>query len=263
MRAHLVQIDIRWQDKQANFERVLGLLDPIDVAAGDMVLLPEMFDTGFSMDTAQTADKDARTLGFLAELATDFKAYVLGGRTVHACHCAKASNTLSILSPKGSLVDEYQKIHPFSIGREHEAFEGGTRLVTFNTADPALTVCPTICYDLRFPELFRAGLSRGAQVFSVHACWLSTRHAHWQTLALARAIENQAYVLAVNRTGRDPNAAYLGGTIAVGPRGDVLGELGDQEGVLSVDIDVDEVRRWREKFPAVRDIRWPLPATPE
>ena len=261
MRAHLVQTDIRWQDKQANFDRVLALLDPVDVGAGDLILLPEMFDTGFSMETGQTADKDGRTLAFLAELAADFKAYVMGGRTVHACHCAKASNTLSILSPAGTLVDEYQKIHPFSIGREHEAFAGGTRVVALSLPESSLTICPTICYDLRFPELFRAGLSRGAQVFSVHACWLSTRHSHWRVLALARAIENQAYVLAVNRTGSDPNATYLGGSIAVGPRGDVLGELGDTEGVLSVEIDGDEVRRWREKFPAVRDIRLPMAGT--
>lgn len=262
MRAHLLQTDIRWHDKQANFDRVLALLDPVDVARGDLVLLPEMFDTGFSIETSATADKNGQTLSFLAELAADFQAYVLAGRTVHACHCAKGTNTLSILSPDGRLIDEYQKIHPFSIGREHETFEGGTRIVTFGTAETPIVVCPTLCYDLRFPELYRAGLARGASLFTVHACWLSARHAHWRTLALARAIENQAFVLGVNRTGADPNATYLGGSIAVGPRGEVLGELDAGEGVLSVEIDPDEVRRWREKFPAVRDIRFAAPSLP-
>lgn len=255
MRSHLLQTDICWHDRQRNFDRVRALLAPVNVAAGDLILLPEMFDKGFSMDTQETADKDGQTLSFLTSLARDFKSYVLGPRVVRASHSAKASNTISIISPEGTLIDEYQKIHPFTAGHEHEAFEGGSRVVTFNTTDPPLTICPVICYDLRFPELFRIGLSRGAQVFTVHANWLSTRHAHWRILSLARAIENQAYVLAINRVGSDPNATYLGGTIAIGPRGDVVGELGDQEGVLSVDIDADEVRRWREKFPAVRDRR--------
>lgn len=256
MRAHLLQTDICWHDRRANFDRVRALLAPLALAAGDLILLPEMFDTGFSMDTRTTADSDGTTLAFLAGVALDFNAFVLGGRTVHSPRGAKASNTLSILSPGGAVVGEYQKIHPFSIGRENEAFEGGTRVVTFTTpGPPPLTVCPTICYDLRFPELFRIGLSRGAQLFTVHANWLSTRHAHWRILALARAIENQAYVLAVNRVGKDPNASYLGGTIAINPRGEVIGELGDQEGVLSVEIDPEEVRRWRDIFPAVRDRR--------
>jgi predicted amidohydrolase len=258
MRAHLLQTDIFWHDRRANFDRVRALLAPVNVAAGDLILLPEVFDNGFSMDTRTTADSDGATLAFLIGLATQSKAYVLGPRVVRAGPSAKASNTISIISPEGTLIDEYQKIHPFTAGHEHEAFEGGSRVVTFNTADPALTICPVICYDLRFPELFRIGLSRGAQVFTVHANWLSTRHAHWRILALARAIENQAYVLAINRVGSDPNATYLGGTIAIDPRGDVIGELGDQEGVLSVEIDPEEVRRWREKFPAVRDRRLAL-----
>ncbi len=255
MRAHLLQTDISWHDPRANFDRVRSLLDPLNLAAGDLILLPEMFGTGFSMDTRTTADSDGTTLAFLVNLAAESKTYVLGPRVVRAGDAVKASNTVSIISPAGALIDEYQKIHPFSIGRENEAFEGGTRVVTFTTPGPPLTVCPTICYDLRFPELFRIGLSRGAQLFTVHANWLSTRHAHWRILALARAIENQAYVLAVNRVGKDPNASYLGGTIAIDPRGEVIGELADQEGVLSVEVDPEEVRRWREIFPAVRDRR--------
>lgn len=98
----------------------------------------------------------------------------------------------------------------------------------------------------------------GAELFAIGACWLDTRQAHWRVLAMARAIENQAYVLAVNRTGPDPNANYIGGSIAVGPHGDVLGELGAEEGVLSVEIDRDEVRRWREKFPAWKDSKLPI-----
>jgi len=260
MRAHLVQLDIRWQDKDANFRRVEDLLDGANIARGDLVLLPEMFDTGFSMSTEKTADKDGRTLAFLAELATDLGAFVQGGRTIHACHCAKASNVMTVVSPEGKLLDEYAKIHPFSLGKEQDHFEGGARVSMYEWA--GLRVCPAICYDLRFPELFRRGLSMGAEVFALGACWLEARHAHWKALLLARAIENQAYVLGVNRTGRDPNANYLGGSVVIGPRGDVLGELDSREAVLSVEIDPGEVRRWREKFPAWRDARLLATAEP-
>jgi omega-amidase len=103
----------------------------------------------------------------------------------------------------GKLLAEYAKVHPFTFGREPEAFEGGDGVVTY--AWGGLTVCPAVCYDLRFPELFRHGLMRGAEVFCLGANWPDARQAHWRALAMARAIENQAFVLAVNRVGRDPH----------------------------------------------------------
>jgi omega-amidase len=125
----------------------------------------------------------------------------------------------------------------------------------------ALKVAPAICYDLRFPELFRtATLKHHTGVFALGACWPVSRQHHWRALAIARAIENQAYMLAVNRTGRDPKLEYAGGTIAVTPKGDVLGELGPEPGVLSVPVNPREVRRWREKFPALGDVRLVAPA---
>ncbi len=252
MRAHLVQLDTAWHDKDRNYTAVHELLDAVDVAAGDMVVLPEMFDTGFSWETAKTADSDGRTLRFLSELASDLDACVVGGRTIHDCHCAKARNVVSALAPDGTLLCQYAKMHLFPIGEESRHIEPGRQVSTFRwpREDGGMTICPAICYDLRFPELFRVGLGMGAEMFIVPACWLEGRHAHWRSLLLARAIENQAYVLGVNRTGVDPNSRYLGGTVAIGPRGDVLGELGSEPGVLSVEIDATQVRSWREAFPA-------------
>jgi omega-amidase len=260
MRAHLVQLDIAWHDKNANYRAVESLLDRADVTPGDLVVLPEMFDTGFSWDIATTADKDGSTLRFLAELADDLGACVIGGRTVHDCHCAKARNVVTALAPGDRLLAEFAKMHLFPLGNEAQAIEPGpasSGIITFHwgDTDPPLTLCPAICYDLRFPELFRRGLSMGAEMFVVPACWLDTRHAHWRTLLLARAIENQAFVLGVNRTGRDPNANYLGGSIAIDPTGTILGELAAEQAVLSIDIDPAAVRRSREKFPAWRDRR--------
>ncbi|MCC6678474.1 MAG: hypothetical protein IT436_15170 [Phycisphaerales bacterium] len=256
MKAHLVQFDIAWQDREANLAKVNRLLTRAEVDPGDLILLPEMFDSGFSMDTARTADKEGRTLAAMSEIARDFDAYIQGGRTTQACDCALASNTATVVAPDGQVIDEYAKIKLFPLGQEPATIAPGRRVTTWHweTAAAALHVCPLICYDLRFPELFREGLRMGAEVYALGACWLEARHVHWKPLLVARAIENQAFVLAVNRTGRDPNSRYLGGSIAIGPKGEVLGELGEEEAVLSVEVEPREVRMWREKFPAWKDV---------
>lgn len=274
MRAHLVQLDIAWEDPARNFERVADLLDREHVHPGDLVLLPEMFDTGFSLNTGKTADAGG-TLTFLTALAMDLKAFVQGGRTVRAeggKGGARATNRATVIAPDGRVLCDYSKVHPFSFGREPERFDGGTEVFTYRwasavapssspphlpTSSPAqgLSVCPAVCYDLRFPELFRIGLLKGAEVFALGANWPEARQAHWRALLIARAIENQAYVLGVNRTGRDPNLNYVGGSIAVGPRGEVLGELGPEERVLSVEVQPQHLHSWRETFPAWRDLK--------
>ena len=263
MQAHLVQFNIAWEDKPANFRRVEELLDAAPVEPGDLILLPEMFDTGFSLNTKHTADREGETLRFLIDLAEDLGAIVQGGRTVHDCHCAKAHNRMSVLGPGGDLLADYSKIHPFSYGKEHEHFTGGDTVMTYTWAAAAaksrpaaaLTVCPAICYDLRFPELFRRGLLVGAELFALGACWPEVRQSHWRALLIARAIENQAFVLAVNRTGSDPTLKYAGGSIAIGPKGDVLGELGAEEHVLTIAVEPSAVHDWRARFPAWKDQR--------
>lgn len=265
--AHLVQLDIAWHEKAINHERVRQMLDKVDVLPGDFVLLPEMFDTGFSFTIEQTSDKNGRTLAFLIELAQDTGAVVQGGRTVAACHACGAQNVMTVVSGEGEgrVLTQYAKMKLFSPGGENGRFESGRAVATFQwPSDAKGTVMPAICYDLRFPELFRQGLSQGTEVIALGACWPSVRQAHWRALLIARAIENQCVVLGVNRVGDDPPKTtlgvgltpglhYAGGTIAVGPKGDVLGELTDQPGVLSVPVDLQSVREWREKFPAWKD----------
>jgi len=255
MRAHLVQFDIAWEDKPSNRETVRTLVSGAKPDRGDLVLLPEMFDTGFSLNTGATADTGDETLSSLENLASDFGVWVQGGRTVAGDPLA--TNRAVVVGPDGTLLDEYAKIHPFTFGREPERFTGGDRVMIYSWGAPgdALVVCPAVCYDLRFPELFRDGLALGAEVYAIGANWPAPRQAHWRALAIARAIENQAFVLAVNRTGSDPHLDYLGGSIAVDPTGEILGELRDEVAVLSVEIDPVRVRAWRDTFPAWRDAR--------
>lgn len=257
MRAHLVQLDIVWEDREANWRGVDALLAGTDIAEGDLVVLAEMFDSGFSLNIEQTADGDGRTLEYLRSLAKRLGVYVQGGRTVLEAGEDKATNRAPVIGPDGEVICEYAKIHPFSFGREGERFRGGEAIETYawGMGEGAISVAPSICYDLRFPELFRLQMLRGAECLCLGANWPDARQHHWRALAIARAIENLAYMLCVNRTGSDPQLSYIGGSIAVGPRGEVLGELGDEEAVLSVEIEGGRVRRWREAFAAIDDIR--------
>lgn len=273
MRAHLVQLDIAWEDRPANYQKTTALLRSVRVKPGDLVVLPEMFDTGFSFDLPKTNDADGRTLRYLQELSRELAATVQGARTVIGPD-GRGRNRATVCGPTGQVLVEYDKVHPFSYGRESEFFSGGDRVVTYtwtpsaaasvaaqsnletpDNGEDVTTVCPAICYDLRFPELFRRGMRAGAEVFAVGANWPVTRAAHRRTLTIARAIENQAFVLGVNRAGSDPHLDYRGGSLAVGPMGDILGELGEDEGVLSVEIDLSVLRGWRAKFPAWKDHR--------
>ncbi len=164
-------------------------------------------------------------------------------------------NLSLLFDPDGKNPAEYQKVHPFTYGGEHRYFSGGNRLSTF--AWQAFTVAPTICYDLRFPEIYRAGLARGAQLFTVQANWPEARQSHWQALLRARAIENQAYVAGVNCVGRQAHLAFAGGSCLFSPQGELVAEAGAEETVLEADIDAKEVISWRNHFPAVRDLKPP------
>lgn len=253
MRAHLLQLDICWEDRQANFRMVEQMLRNIGVEPDDLILLPELFDSGFSLNVSVTNDANAQTDAFLASIAKQYRAFVQGGRTVRPHGAKLAFNCMSVKSPDGRTLAEYAKIHPFSYGREPEAFAPGHEIVTYPWR--GLTVCPAVCYDLRFPELFRIGMLRGANVIALGANWPEARQAHWRALLIARAVENQSFVLGVNRTGRDPHLNYVGGTIAIDPKGMVIGELGSEAAVLTVEVEPDGLVGWREQFPAWRDIR--------
>ena len=257
MKAHLLQLDLIWEDRHANFELVEHALSQARIDPGDLVILPELFDSGFSLNTDLTADHNSETLRFLHTLADNLGITIQGSRTRKPDPTGKATNNATIVAPGGQLLVEYAKVHPFTFGKEPEAFIGGddTSLYTWSSGSESLRVDPAVCYDLRFPELFRRGLLAGAEAFALGANWPESRQAHWRALAIARAIENQAYVFAVNRTGRDPHLTYAGGTIAIDPQGKILGELDAKPGTLTVDVDPESVRNWRSTFPAWQDLK--------
>lgn len=259
MRVHLVQIDSEWEDPVANHERLRSLISAARVRDNDLIVLPEMFDTGFSFNLAATADASGRTLNVLRSIARELGVTIHGSRTVLGPD-GKGRNCATAVGHNGTLLAEYYKIHPFSYGREAEHFSPGDRIVTYpwiwgRAADQRTVVAPTICYDLRFPELYRHGMLAGAELFPIGANWPAPRKVHRRALAIARAIENLAFVVCVNRAGADPFLAYEGGSVAIDHQGEILAEAGAEETVLTVDLDFAALRRWRDEFPALRDAR--------
>lgn len=260
MKAHLVQLNIQWESAQANYERVRSLIEAASPTAGDLIALPELFDSGFSLNTKSIYDSESKTLDFLTSLARDTQCTIQGSRSLfpNSDQSQLALNAATVVNQSSpEPICEYFKIHPFSMGNETKSYQGGDQLQSYHwgTTDSSLQVCPAICYDLRFPELFRKAAIDGSQMFVLGANWPKQRMHHWRALLIARAIENQAFVLGINRCGDDPYLQYTGGSIAIDPTGEILGELGDQEQVLSVEIDPKILYDWRAKFPVLDDIK--------
>ncbi len=254
MRAYCVQLDIVWEDKAANYDRAQRLIQECSPAPGSLVVLPEMFPTGFSMDTTKSREQSPSTTEeFLLRLAKTHRIYIMGG-LVAAGADGRPRNQAVVFSPKGELLTRYSKIHPFTLGGEAAAYAAGTEILSFKWEKALVT--PFICYDLRFPEIFRAAVRRGTQIFAVIANWPIKRDMHWVTLLQARAIENQAYVIGVNRAGTDPKFTYSGKSMIIDPHGHVLVEIGAREGVIEADIDIAALETWRKDFPALSDMHW-------
>jgi len=258
MRAHLLQMEIVWEDKAANHRLVREMLETTDFSRGDLVVLPELFDVGFTLNTDIAIDHDDSTLSFLQSLADDTRCIIHGSRALRSPVPDHAINCATITAPgQTPPICEYAKVHPFSYGRESESYTGGDDITqyTWTGQSGTLTIMPSVCYDLRFPELYRRGVKTNADAFVLGANWPAPRTGHWRTLAIARAIENQSFVMGVNRTGSDPHLDYSGNSIVVDPQGEILGELSDEATVLSVEIDAQRVRDWRQTFPALNDMK--------
>lgn len=248
---HLVQLDCVWEDKQANFDRVSELLAGEPPSPGSLIVLPEMFATGFSLNTAVTRQGPERECDeFLRELAKKHRSHVIGG-VIGTAADGRCLNQAAVFSPDGTELARYSKIHPFSLGGEDAAHVAGKDVLVFPLLE--FTAAPLVCYDLRFPELARAAVAKGADVLVYIASWPIKRYQHWLTLLQARAIENLAFVIGVNRCGQDPHFTYPGRSVVVDPHGVIIADAGSQERVTRAVIDSAIVRDWRAEFPALRD----------
>jgi predicted amidohydrolase len=251
-----LQFDIAWEDKATNFAIVRRLLELAAPARDSLVVLPEMFATGFSMNAAVMAEAHGgETERFLAQAAKEFGVTLMGGVAVRD-HDGRARNKALVFSSAGELICSYSKQRPFTPGAEDQHYAAGDKCVVFEWQ--GCEVSPFICYDLRFPELFRDSAARyRPELFVVIANFPAKRVAHWIQLLRARAIENQAYVLGVNRIGTDPFYTYEGRSLLVDPLGEIVVDAGNDEGVVLGTLDLENLANCRNGLPFLNDLKWP------
>ena len=250
MRIALVQMDPAWEDVPENHRRAALLLEEAAAGGARLALLPEMFSTGFSMDSRRIAQPPGGpSESFLREQSARLDLWILA--SVPEAGEPSPRNMALLVSPDGSVV-RYAKIHPFSYAGEDRVYTAGDRVVTAEIE--GMRVTPLVCYDLRFPEPFRTAADE-TDLFAVVANWPDQRREHWRALLRARAIENQAYVAGVNRAGDGNGLHYAGDSAAIAPLGETIVEADDREQVLFADVDPGIVRKLRSRFPALNDRR--------
>jgi omega-amidase len=254
MKVAAVQHDVVWEDRDATLAR----LDPqLRAAAGTgarLVVLTEMFPTGFSTEPERVAEPEGGpTTEFLRTQAAELNVWLTGSVPTLPAGGGRPVNRLLLAGPGGEL-RHYDKIHPFSYSGEHEHYAAGTERVTFDVE--GVRVTPFVCYDLRFADEFWA-MAQGTDCYVVVANWPSSRRAHWQALLVARAIENQAYVVGVNRVGEGGGLHYAGDSRIVNPLGEILAAGAGGETILLADVDPDVVAETRKRYPFLADRRNP------
>ncbi|MFJ7064117.1 carbon-nitrogen family hydrolase [Streptomyces sp. NPDC101115] len=254
MRASLIQIavdpDEPVEDRRARVARLVRE----ERGAADLVVLPELWPMGafaYEAFAAEAEPVKGPTHEAMSAAARDAGVWLHAGSIVEAAAGA-LYNTSLVFSPDGELAASYRKIHRFGFDKgEAVLMAAGEDLVTVDL--PRLTVGVATCYDLRFPELFRGLVDAGAEAFVVPAGWPARRLAHWTLLARARAVENQAYVLACGTGGTHAGVEQAGHSLVVDPWGEVLAEAGPGEEILRVYLDPAKVTATREQFPALKD----------
>ncbi|MFC5410077.1 amidohydrolase [Larkinella bovis] len=244
----LIQTVLHWENPTANRamleEKVFALPEKTD-----LIVLPEMFTTGFTMNARSLAEPmNLTTFRWLKQMAAQTGAVVTGSYMVQ--EKGQFYNRLIWMEPDGSF-DTYDKRHLFRMADEDRTYTAGTKRLIKSWK--GWNICPLICYDLRFPVWSRnTGLAYDLLLYVAN--WPAPRRTAWNALLQARAIENLAYVAGVNRVGEDGNGhAYAGDSSLIDPKGEVLFRQDQSEAVFQTTLSLDELRAYRERFPAHRD----------
>ncbi len=253
MKVFLCQHDIVWEAPIANHRKVSTLLGSKTIERGSLVILPEMFACGFSLNVAKIAEaKDGETCRFLASKSQELGVFLMAGIVTHG-RDGRGRNEAVVFSPEGREMVRYCKMHPFAPGGEAECYEAGESPSMFDWMGHK--VAPFICYDLRFPECFRASGRARAELVTVIANWPEARIHHWIRLLQARAIENQCWVAGVNRIGQDPRFSYSGRSVIVNHHGDIVVDAESSEGLVDTVIDFSSIAEYRADKPFLADMR--------
>jgi predicted amidohydrolase len=247
-----IQHDVVWEDGPATRSRLDPQLEAAAGAGARLVVLTEMFPTGFSMEPERTAEpEDGPSSEWLRARAAGLGLWLAGSVPIRPGDGRRPVNRFLLAGPDGGL-EHYDKIHPFSYSGEHEHYARGTRRVTFTVE--GVRVTPFVCYDLRFADEFW-GMAEATDCYVVVANWPAARRVHWQALLVARALENQAYVIGVNRVGEGGGLHYAGDSRIVDPLGEVLAAGAGGETILLADVDPAVVAETRKRYPFLADRR--------
>ena len=250
-------MDILPRDYEGNLGVAVDGITAAAAAGADLICLPEMFPSGFDFDYIE---KCAEPLsgGFmtaLRETARDAGVHVVCGSYPER-EGEKIYNTAVLLGPDGRIIGKYRKIHLFPLMEENLHLTPGREIPVFETDLGKLGIM--ICYDIRFPELARALVLLGAEIILVPAEFPYPRLDHWKCLLQARAVENQCYVMAVNRVGTSGSTRFFGNSSLYDPWGERIAESGDTEDVVSGDIDTAVIEEVRRRIPVFSDRRGDL-----
>lgn len=251
MRVCALQMDVKAGDRAANHATVGRLVsEAVSLCSPDIIVLPELWSTGYALDRAVELADEAGDAQFLGSLAREYGLAFAGG-SVLAQESGKVFNRAQVIDREGRYVASYDKVHLFRLMDEDKYLAPGTSIPVFELG--GMPCASIICYDIRFCELQRKLAVQGAEMLFVSAEWPIPRVEHWRTLLRARAIENQIYVAACNRCGMTGNTEFAGRSALIAPDGTVLAEAGTGEEILWADFTPEAVRQVRSLIPVFDD----------
>jgi len=248
------QMDVTLGDPVQNFARVAQLAAAAAGQSADWLVLPELWSTGYDLTNAarHATRLDEGIFAETAVLARTHHLHIIGS-CLSRLGDGRVGNTAVFWDDNGRVLADYSKIHLFRLMDEHQYLTPGDKLTLVDTAWGRVGLA--ICYDLRFPEQFRAYALAGARLVVLPAEWPHPRLTHWQTLLRARAIENQMFIVACNRVGQSGDSTFLGHSAIIDPWGDLLAEGGETEELLIATLDLLQVDAVRQKIPVFADRR--------
>ncbi|MGT2907093.1 carbon-nitrogen family hydrolase [Streptococcus dentiloxodontae] len=255
MRISLIQMDILHGQPEQNCDRVLDFLEKAMLESPDVIVLPEMWNTGYALsDLAELADTDGqKTQKLLSQFAQKHEVAIVGG-SVAVAKDNQFFNTTYVYDRTGKLLVDYSKVHLFGLMAEDCFLAAGHKKSQFEL--DGVKAASAICYDIRFPEWLRTLMSAGAQLLFVVAQWPESRIQQWEILLRARAVENQAFVVAVNRVGDGPDDHFNGHSMIIDPLGNIILQArDDEEGVFTANIDLSQTAAVRGSIPVFEDRR--------
>ncbi len=250
----LLQMNIQIGEPDVNYKKLDDLMQQAmkQEPRPDVIMFPELWNTGYALEHVRDiADRDGeRTIATLSAFARQHRVNIVAG-SIADLQADHMYNQIYVFNRSGEVISTYSKIHLFRLMDEEKYLTSGQRLGAMHIDEfPSAMM---ICYDIRFPELSRKLALGGAKILYVPAQWPHPRLHHWRTLLMARAIENQMYVIACNRVGESKGASFFGHSLVINPWGEILAEGSEEEEILQATIDLDLVDRVRSSIPVFED----------